>query len=549
MFDWLLKRSSKDPEEGRGFNQTKSESNQSFSCDGQAELEKTEQDLIQIRDTLSQILPSMSGTVAHLKAELDEASAKNLLLQGQLEQIKMQQATGADAQPNFKPTISKRESGDVEERDKLSQQLQVNIKEIEDLRSENQILLSGLFEVQEELEQQILNQQGFEQVKVELDGRFARLIQRYSNYVDYGELKITAVDGMALMPEIAWEMTDVFFAGMAFERIEFKTILNEGKLGIWVKSITKPNEKPISFKNTATLFPELVKVDVGQQKLFRQCQTSHWRAFGAVAAAIELSIKTQWRNVTLLPEFDTQFWGASLQSLPRDFARMPKALRFEKAKLKQELVNPDYEHLWIELFDVSFGGMYLPKFEFRLGAAQVDPNQFSTYPKLEIPLIDGKRKPFESWFEESFDDFGGKFELRFDIDKRVFDIGVWSKLSRDDSFFVYELFTVIPLVLIRISKTNQKTIRPIQAWFGLLNQASAVMDAYLTDKKSSSQGDDTVAEKLESKQAAKTAEPQSEQLKAVESNNVLSDPGSKAANEGKSSKPSSSRKNKNRMKN
>jgi hypothetical protein len=488
----------------------------------------------------------MSERAAQLQTQLDEAGAKNIALQDQLEQIQIHQLTGDNAQFNVNPTRSNQGDGDAEAQEKLREQLQVNLKEIEDLRTENQILLSGMLKAQEELEQQILTQQDFEHVKTELGGRFERLIKRYANYVDYGDLKITAVDGMALISEIAWEMTDVFFAGMIFERIEFKTILNEGKLGIWVKSITKPNEKPISFNNAATLFPELVKVDVGQQKLLRQFQTSHWCAFGAVVAVIELNIKTQWRNLTLPPEFDTQFWAASLQSLPKDFSRIPKVLRFESVRLKQELVNPDYEHLWIELFDVSFGDIYLPKFEFRLGAAQVDPNQFSTYPKLEIPLIDGKKKPFESWYEESFDDYGGKFELRFDIEKRVFDIAVWSKLSRDDGFFVYELFNSIPLVLIRISKTKHKTIRPIQAWFELLNKASAVMGVYLTDKKNSSNSGDTGRDVLDSKQAATTAKLQPEQLKIDEPKNVLGDSGLKAGNEGKNSRPSLSSKNKNR---
>jgi hypothetical protein len=531
MFDWLFKRSSQGSQESQGYIEPKLNKGQGTATDEQAQLEKAEQELIQIRDTLAQMLPSMGGKVAQLQTQLDEASAKNLLLQDQLEQIKMQQAT----------------VNDTKEQEKLSEQLQVNIKEIDDLRTENQILLSGMFETQEALEQQILTQQDFEQAKAELDGRFERLIKRYANYVDYGELKITSVDGVAVMPEIVWEMMDVFYAGMAFEKIEFKTILHEGKLGIWIKSMTRPNEKTMGFKNTATLFPELVKVDVGQQKLLRQCQTSHWRAFGAVVAVIELNIKTQWRNVILPPEFDTQFWGTTLQSLPKDFSRMPKVLRFESVKLKQELVNPDYEHLWIELFDVSLGDMYLPKFEFRLGAAQVDPNQFSTYPKLEIPLIDGKKKPFESWYEESFDDFGGKFELRFDIDKRVFDMGVWSKLSRDDSFFVYELFNTIPLILIRISKTKHKTIRPIQAWFELLNQASAVMGVYLTDKKNSSNSGDAGVEKLDSEQAANIPELQSVQLKIDESKNVFGEQKLKVGNEGSNSRPSISPKNKNRM--
>ena len=463
MFDWLFKRSSQGSQESQGFIEPKLTNGQGTATDEQAQLENTEQELIQIRDTLAQMLPSMGGKVAQLQTQLDEASAKNLLLQDQLEQIKMQQATGNDAK----------------EQEKLSEQLQVNIKEIDDLRTENQILLSGMFETQEALEQQILTQQDFEQAKAELDGRFERLIKRYANYVDYGELKITSVDGVAEMPEIVWEMTDVFYAGTSFKKISFKSLLKEGKVGILVMSFTRANNKAMSFKNIATIFPELCKADAGQQTLLRQIRTSHWHAISAAVAAIELSIKTQWRELTLPSDFDAQFWGGCFRLLSRDFSRIPKVLRFESVKLKQEITNSDYEHLWFELFDVGFGNVNLPKFEFRMAASQVTPKDFSTFPKLEIPLIDGKTKPFESWFEESFDDYGPKFELRFDLTKKVFDLGVWSKLSLADGQFISDLVNTIPIMLALISKVKVRLNRPFEIWHKFFRQVSDVMSAYL----------------------------------------------------------------------
>jgi len=464
MFNWLFKRSSKEYQ--------KSSRVAEFDLsNGQVQLEKTEQELIQIRDTLAEILPSMSGKIAKLQASLDEVSAKNILLQDQLDQKQIKQKTAVDA----------------EEQEKLSEQLEVNIKELEDLRAENEILLAGMYEAQEELERQSLTQQDFQLAKSALEVRYERLIKRYSNYVDYGELKIISFDGMAAIPEIAWEMTDVFYAGIAFEKIEFKTILSEGRLGLWVKSITKPNEKPIAFKNKATLFPELVKLDVGQQMLLRQCQTSHWYAFGAVSAAIELGIKTQWRDISLVPEFDLKFWSACLQSLPKDFARIPKSFRFDRARLKQELVNPDYEHLWFELFNVSFGNIMIPKFEFRLSATQVHAKDFSRFPKLEVPLIDGKSKPFEGWYPESFDDFGDKFELRFNLNSMAVDIAVLSKLPKADREFIYGLVISLPNVLASLNNSNKNLNSPIGSWIQIANDMFRVMNTLSANNRNQQQ--------------------------------------------------------------
>jgi two-component system chemotaxis sensor kinase CheA len=76
----------------------------------------------------------------------------------------------------------------------------------------------------------------------------------------------------------------------------------------------------------------------------------------------------------------------------------------------------------LEFYGLNFGANYWNKFEIRLGAALIEEGVFSQYPKFEIPLIEGKIKPFDSWFEESKDDSGPKLELRFSLEKNVFDI-------------------------------------------------------------------------------------------------------------------------------
>jgi len=54
-------------------------------------------------------------------------------------------------------------------------------------------------------------------------------------------------------------------------------------------------------------------------------------------------------------------------------------------------------------------------------------------------LIGGQSKPFEGWFEESVDDFGGKWELRFDLKKQILDAGVWNGLSVDEQTLIKAL--------------------------------------------------------------------------------------------------------------
>ena len=88
------------------------------------------------------------------------------------------------------------------------------------------------------------------------------------------------------------EIIDIILTTAAFEQEVSILLLDDAVFHL------NNNQNAINsaYKNTATLFPELLKTEIGQERLLRLLRTSHWRAFGAVVAVIELNIKTQWRN-------------------------------------------------------------------------------------------------------------------------------------------------------------------------------------------------------------------------------------------------------------
>jgi hypothetical protein len=151
-------------------------------------------------------------------------------------------------------------------------------------------------------------------------------------------------------------------------------------------------------------------------------------------------------------------------------------LRFDAVKLKRELINPDYEHLWLELKGLGLGSRTWPKFEIRLGAAMVERNGFSKYPKFEIPLIDGKTKPCDSWYAESQDDNGAKLELRFSLEKQVFDTSVWSRLGGADKALFLRLIYSMPDIFLRLEAEHVAIHRPWASWVDLAKSAMQVIE-------------------------------------------------------------------------
>jgi len=159
---------------------------------------------------------------------------------------------------------------------------------------------------------------------------------------------------------------------------------------------------------------------------------------------------------------------------------LPPVLRYDDVVLKRELINPDYEHLWLEFRGLALGTSAWRKFEVRLGAALLQPDGFSQYPKFEFPLIDGKTKPFDSWYAESYDDSGAKLELRFALDKQAVDTAVLGKLSEADRGLLMRLVNAFPDALLRLDTKRTAIHRPWSTWVDFARGAVALLQASRT---------------------------------------------------------------------
>jgi hypothetical protein len=147
--------------------------------------------------------------------------------------------------------------------------------------------------------------------------------------------------------------------------------------------------------------------------------------------------------------------------------------------LKRELQNIDYEHLWLELSGVEFGNLKIPKIDLRIGASMILSNGFSRHPKFEFPLINRKEKPFESWYPESHDDQGPKYEVRYDLDRKIFDLVALKKLSNVDSALVLNLILLTPKMVDELIAQRVAIHRPWANWSNLVQETSQITNLLL----------------------------------------------------------------------
>lgn len=341
---------------------------------------------------------------------------------------------------------------------------------IQDTESDNEMLLMQLAQHQEESATYLEEKTKFQKLFEAYRARWERLEKRIPNLIDFGALTVHSVDTVSELPSVTWSVRDYAQAGITLPDFSFSTVLVDGKPGIAVV-----NGEDVDLESLA-LVPSKVGDDAKQLTLYSRISASTFRQLNAAIATLEQFELTQWKNAELPADFDVSFWRPFIKTLITQFKSLPATLRYDKVKLKRELINPDYEHLWLEFHDLVFGMLSWKKLEVKLGAALIQPGAFSVYPKFEIPLIDGKTKPFESWFAESHDDSGPKLELRFSLERKVFDLAVWSKLNDVDRSVILRLIYAFPDALKRLEEDKVSIHRPWKTWIDFSSSAIEVLD-------------------------------------------------------------------------
>ena len=402
---------------------------------------------------------------AALQAELKAAQAQvasNAQTAKASEPLKAELAKLKAELEKHKPELDKLKA----EKDKLAKEAQQTTAKFEDAAQENELLLLQLMQAQEELVEYYEQKGQFEQLYEGYKARWDRLEKRLPNYVDFGAVELLAFDNVADIPTLTWRIKDYAQAGVAIAELQFTTLLHDGHPGI---GLAKQGGEPTCF------VPRLLTKSPEYLKNFLNYTTSEFKQISAIVPIFEQFEASNWQGFEFPPNFDVSFWRPSLKTLMTQIKALPAVLRYQEVLLKRELINPDYEHLWLEFRGMALGAETWRKFEVRVGAALVQADGFSQHPKFEFPLIDGKTKPFDSWFAESQDDIGAKLELRFALDKQALDTAVLAKLSEADRALVLRVVNAVPDALLKLEAQKAAIHRPWATWVGFARSAVALL--------------------------------------------------------------------------
>ncbi|MBT8518759.1 hypothetical protein G6645_06735 [Polynucleobacter paneuropaeus] len=340
----------------------------------------------------------------------------------------------------------------------------------------------ALYKSQKDIEMMMLDYQALISSLKDSSDRISRYEKAYPEYIDYESIEILSFDGSGANPSILWCIKNLNRHGRSLSELSFQTIFIEGQPGLVYSGLEEKQEVKI--------LPGLVNSNLKEYQKFSNLSRSDVELCITINQILKNQLQTNLINVATNMQFDRAFWRPGLLNLTKYISELPVLIRIDDVTLKQELVNTDYEHLWIQLRNISFGNFFRERFEFRIGAANVSKSNFSTLPKIEFPLIAGKTKPFDSWTPESVDQYGDKFEIRFDLNRMIMDVRVWSLLSPQDQGLVYALIRRLPSILEDLESKQVAISRSWNDWLGFTKNINNVLNSLISNAVKKSQSTD-----------------------------------------------------------
>ena len=350
-------------------------------------------------------------------------------------------------------------------------------RHLKETQQESELLLLQLHQVQEELEHYFLQHQDAQRRVADADQRWARMLQRTPAYCDYDSLEIIGDEATTT----TWRINNLTAAGRNLPQLDFKTVVENGVAGYtisrqagrtgpltrWPAAAAQQTELNLGLTGSVVQATQAIAA-------LQDIATADWDLLQSLGKLLIAALDDNATAALSAPaSFQPEALRTGLGNLAKIFEQFPPTLRFDAVSLKREQVNPDYEHLWLRLQNLAFGGKRWAEFEFRLSCANVRPQKFGNHPKLEFPEHIGQA-PFTAWFDESFDDFGAKLELRFALPDAM-DTTVWARLSNPDQAFLQALIERLPAILATLAAAGTKLRRPWADWTAMAGEVQRVL--------------------------------------------------------------------------
>lgn len=358
------------------------------------------------------------------------------------------------------------------------QALQIKLNALEE---DNVLLLEQLSQVQGELEYYFQQHQKLNKKLRAMKHRWQRMFERNPEWYDYERIEAFLTGDAPENAPIKWKIQDLIICGREFPSLEFATCIQNGIAGFILYQTE--TDKPLlqHWPSSARDNSEVVIIPGDTCGLPADLATSDCTVLHLLNRILSKAIK----NPDILRGIDInsrQIIRNALLRCQENIAIVSPVLRFDYVRIKNEHINPDYEHLFITMDNLIWDTQQYPVFDFRIACALVTAHGFGLHPKLEFPESI-QETPFKNWFEESRNCFGSNLELRFALPEAM-DINVWERMSDIDQRFVAALIERLPFIISMLYQSGCHIGRSWKEWLKMTEDIQRILSVRVINNQS-----------------------------------------------------------------
>jgi myosin heavy subunit len=136
--------------------------------------------------------------------------------------------------------------------------------------------------------------------------------------------------------------------------------------------------------------------------------------------------------------------------------------------LLQNMVAQNNEHLSIRVKDLKIGAAHFPIYELKIGAKKIHPENFTKLGSLEFRELKNNKAPLFDWAPEQSDKWGPKLTLDITPNPTKPQQAVLASLSERNQEFIMTLLTLIAENVSKMDTGKHKLNQPVSHWHQLL---------------------------------------------------------------------------------
>ena len=337
------------------------------------------------------------------------------------------------------------------------------LNKVDHVAEENDLLLSQLYQVQEELEKYYLKQQAESSDHKRLQERWQRALLKHPEVQRFEAIELVSegADGGS----INWQLNHLVIKGEIYGPFDFRTVVENGVTGFVFPKSTESKKTlkawPLLGQDDAELVisPVAGKGDPQKRRAaMLQLCASDWLLLQQLNALL-----THWidDHGNELKSAEVNLTLSGLKSCKDLMDQLPAWLKFDKVRLLGQQVTPKKQVLALQLLNADLTGHWLDQVSFQL---QLNINTGVGAHSMHL-IFDKSHSntTFENW-KSNLSSSGGEPVMALEIRSTGWDALLWNQLGKKDRLWIQSLVYRIPFILQLLRMQGERVEKESPVW-------------------------------------------------------------------------------------